>query len=53
MGDGAIARSRSDEGVDGRMLPFIAGGVRCCLVTAVSGLIMPVELYVSKPELQD
>ena len=54
IGEGATRRSRShDEGVDGRVLPFTLGGVRCLLVTAVYGLVMPVELYVSKLALQD
>lgn len=53
MGDGAMARSRSDDGVDGRVLPLSRGGVGCWLVTAVKGLIIPAELCLSKPELQD
>ena len=43
MGDGATRRSRSEEGVDGRVLPFTRGGVGCRLVTDVRGLIRPVE----------
>jgi hypothetical protein len=52
MGEGATRRSRSEEGVDGRALPFIRGGVGCRL-TVVRGLTDPMAWQVSKPELQD
>jgi hypothetical protein len=52
MGEGATRRSRSEEGVEGRELPFIRGGVGCRL-TVVTGLTDPIDWWASKPELQD